>query len=93
MVFTTPIMTTHVNKTKDQPLMNLIDVGMYISTYVEILKRSYWEPFVITQGIPNHKNGHSIRPNKAVLKYLDFKKYVDPDAHVKVFNFVVKANV
>jgi hypothetical protein len=27
-----------------------------------------------------------------VLKYLDFKKDVDLDGHVKVFNFVVKAN-
>jgi len=27
------------------------------------------------------------------LKYPDFKKDVDPDAHVKVLNFVVKKNV
>jgi hypothetical protein len=27
------------------------------------------------------------------LKYLDFKKDVDLDAHVKVLNFVVKTNV
>ncbi len=30
--------------------------------------------------------------NRVVFKYPDFKKDVDPDAHVKVFNFVVKAN-
>jgi superfamily I DNA and/or RNA helicase len=27
-----------------------------------------------------------------VLKYPNFKKNVDPDAHVKVFNYVVKEN-
>jgi hypothetical protein len=34
-------MTTHVNKTKDRPLMNSIDVGRYISTNVEIPKGRY----------------------------------------------------
>jgi hypothetical protein len=38
------------------------------------------------------KNGHSVKPNKVAFKYLDFKKNVDPDAHVRIFNFVVKAN-
>jgi hypothetical protein len=26
------------------------------------------------------------------LKYLDFRKNVDPDAHVRMFNFVIKTN-
>jgi hypothetical protein len=26
------------------------------------------------------------------LKYHDFKKYADPNVHVKVFNFVIKTN-
>jgi hypothetical protein len=26
------------------------------------------------------------------LKYPDFKKDVDPNAHVRMFNFVIKAN-
>jgi hypothetical protein len=26
------------------------------------------------------------------LKYLEFKKYVDLDAHVRMFNFAVKAS-
>jgi hypothetical protein len=26
------------------------------------------------------------------FKYLDFKKHVDPDAYVKVFNYAIKAN-
>jgi hypothetical protein len=50
------------------------------------------KPSIITQGIPNHINGHSIKPNKVALKYPDFKKDVDPNVHVKMFNFVVKAN-
>jgi len=42
--------------------------------------------------ILDHKNGHYVRPNRVAFKYLDFKKDVDPDAHVKVFNSLVKAN-
>jgi hypothetical protein len=34
-----------------------------------------------------------VKWNKVTLKYLDLKKDVDPYAHVKVFNFIVKANV
>ncbi len=33
-----------------------------------------------------------MRPNKVVFKYFDFKKNVDPDVHVKVFNYEVKEN-
>jgi hypothetical protein len=45
------------------------------------------------QGIPNHRNGHLLKPNKVALKCPHFRKDVDPNAHVKVFNFVVKVNV
>jgi hypothetical protein len=34
MLFTNPITTTHVNKTIDQPLMNSMVVGGYISANV-----------------------------------------------------------
>jgi hypothetical protein len=34
-----------------------------------------------------------VRPNKVPLKYFDFKKDVNPYVHVRVFNFVMKANV
>jgi hypothetical protein len=34
-----------------------------------------------------------VKWNKVTLKYFDLKKDVDPYAHVKVFNFIVKANV
>jgi hypothetical protein len=33
-----------------------------------------------------------VRPNKVALKYLDLKKDVDLDAHVKMFNSTVKEN-
>jgi len=34
-----------------------------------------------------------MRPNMVVLKCLDFKKDVDPDAHVRMLNFAMKGNV
>jgi len=34
-----------------------------------------------------------VRANKVAFKYPNFKKDVDLDAHVRMFNFVVKANV
>jgi plasmid replication initiation protein len=33
-----------------------------------------------------------VRPNKVALKYPDLKKDVDLDVHVRMFNFIVKAN-
>jgi hypothetical protein len=42
--------------------------------------------------ILDHRNDHYVRPNKVAFKYLDFKKDADPNAHVKVFNFAIKAN-
>jgi len=53
----------------------------------------YQEPFVIIVPTFDHKDGHYVRPNRVVLKYLDFKKNVSLDAHVKMFNFVIKENV
>jgi hypothetical protein len=72
--------------------MSLIVVGGYKNTDVKNPRGGYQEQFVIPVGTPNHKNGHSVRPNMVVLKYLDFKKDVDLNAHVRVFNFVMKAN-
>ncbi len=34
-----------------------------------------------------------MRPNRVFIKYLDFKKNVNPNAHVIVFNSIVKVNV
>jgi hypothetical protein len=46
----------------------------------------YQEPIL------DHRIGHYVRPNKVALKYPNFKNDVDPHAHVKMFNFVVKEN-
>jgi hypothetical protein len=92
MVFTNPIMTIRVNMITNWPLMNIMVVGGYKNTNATNPRGRYWEPFVVTAQIPNHRNGHFIKPNKIVLKYFDFKK-VDLNAHVKVFNFAVKVNV
>jgi len=67
--------------------------GGCIITNVMHSKNKYPEPIVVTTSILDHKNGHYVRLNMVVFKYLDFKKDVDLDAHVKVFNFEVKENV
>ncbi len=43
--------------------------------------------------ILDHKDGHYVRPNMVAFKYPDFKKDVDPNVPVKVFNSLVKVNV
>jgi hypothetical protein len=39
------------------------------------------------------KIGHSMMSNKVVFKYPNFKKDVDPNVIVRMFNYAVKANV
>jgi hypothetical protein len=46
----------------------------------------YREPIAITIPSLDHKDGHYVRPNRVALKYPDFKKDVNLDAHVKMFN-------
>jgi hypothetical protein len=92
MVFTNPIMIIHVNKTTDRPLMSSMVAGRYINIDVGNLGRIYRKPSVVTTRITNNKNGHSMRPNMVTLKYPNLKKHVDPNVHVKVFNFALKAN-
>jgi hypothetical protein len=55
-------------------------------------RRGYREPVVIAPPIIDHKYGHYVKPNKVALKYLDFKKDVDPIVHVRMFNYVIKVN-
>jgi hypothetical protein len=55
-------------------------------------KGGYWKPIVVIASIFDHRNGHYVRPNRVALKYPNFKKDVNPYAHVRVFNFVVKTN-
>jgi hypothetical protein len=74
VVFTNPIMTTFVNRTTNQPLMNSITIERYRSTDVGNLGRGYRKASGITTRIPNNRNGHSMRPNMVALKYPDFKK-------------------
>jgi hypothetical protein len=92
MVFTNSIMTTHVNRTTNRPLMNSMVAEGYKSVNATSLRNEYWESSVVTAQIVDHKDGHYVRPNKVVLKYLDFKKNVNPNVHVRMFNSVIKAN-
>ncbi len=59
---------------------------------MEDLKGGYQGPSTITQRILDHRNGHFVRSNKVAFKYLDFKKDVNSNAHVRMFNYVVEAN-
>jgi hypothetical protein len=72
--------------------MNSIVVGRYRNIDAEDLKGGHWEPYAINWGILDHINGHFVRPNMVAFKYLNFKKNVDPNAHVRVFNSAMKAN-
>ncbi len=56
-------------------------------------KGGYEEPIAIIALILDHKNGHYVKLNRVAFKYPNFKKDVDPDAHVKMFNSIVKENV
>jgi hypothetical protein len=47
---------------------------------------------VVTTPILDHRDDHYVTPNKVAFKYPNFNKDVDPNAHVKVFNYVVKVN-
>jgi hypothetical protein len=91
-VFTNSIMTTCVKMTTNWHPISLIVVEGYKSTNAKNLWGRYWEPYIVTTEIPNHINGHFIRPNMVAFKYLDFKKDVDPNVHVKVFNFAMNVN-
>ncbi len=93
MVFTNLIMTTHVNRTANQPLTSSMAIGRYINVNATNQKRGYQKPYAIIAPILNHKYYHYVRPNKVALKYLNFKKDVDPNTHVKVFNSTIKTNV
>jgi hypothetical protein len=64
----------------------------YRSANVVHPRGGYQKPIAITTPNLDHKNGHYVRPNRVALKYLDFKKDVDPNVHVRMFNFVNKTN-
>jgi hypothetical protein len=64
----------------------------YKSANVANLKRGHWKPYVVTTPILDHRDGHYVRPNRVAFKYPNFKKHVDLNVHVKVFNFTIKVN-
>jgi hypothetical protein len=74
MVFSNLIMTTHVSRTIDRPLMNLMTTRGYRSVDVVNPKGGYQKPSTVIAPIPDHKDGHYVRPNRVAFKYLDFKK-------------------
>jgi hypothetical protein len=92
MVFINLITTTHGNRTTNQPLMSSMVAKECRSADAMHSRSKYQEPIVVTAPILDHKDSHYVRPNKVTLKYPDFKKDVDPDAHVEMFNSVIKAN-
>jgi hypothetical protein len=49
-------------------------------------------PFTGVVGITKIKNNHSNRLNKVLLKYPNYKKDVNLNAHIKMFNFAMKVN-
>jgi len=92
MVFTNLITTTHVNMTTNRPLMSSMATGGCKSANIMHSRRGCWEPIVVIAPIFYHKDGHYVRLNRVALKYPNFKKDVDLDVHVRMFNLVVKAN-
>ncbi len=69
-----------------------MDVGRYKNANVANPKGRYLKPSNVITPILDHRDGHYVRPNKVTLKYHDFKRDVDLNVHVIVFNFVVKTN-
>jgi hypothetical protein len=53
--------------------MNSMAIGRYRNANVTNPRRGYREPSTITTPIPNHRDGHYVRPNK-VLSILISKK-------------------
>jgi hypothetical protein len=64
----------------------------YKSANAADLRGGYQKPFVVTAQICDHRDGHYVRPNKVAFKYPNFKKDVDLDVHVRMFNSIVKVN-
>jgi hypothetical protein len=78
-------MTTDVNRIVNQQSMGSMIVGGYKYIDATNPRGGYQKPFVVNAQIPNHKDGHFVRPNMVAIKYPDFLKNADPNAHVKVF--------
>jgi hypothetical protein len=72
--------------------MSSMATRRYKSADVVHLRGGYQEPIIVIAPIFNHRNGHYVKPNMVALKYPDFKKDVNLDAHVKLFNSTIKVN-
>ncbi len=72
--------------------MNSMGAGGYKNANVANPRGGYRSLFVVITLFFYHKGGYYVRQNKVTFKYLNFKKDVDLDVHVKVFNFVIKKN-
>jgi hypothetical protein len=72
--------------------MNSMVVRRCNSANVMHSRRGYRKPITITAPIFDLKDGHYVRPNRVIFKYPNFKKDANPNAHVKMFNFVIKTN-
>jgi len=55
--------------------MNSIIVEKHININAENLKGGYHKPSIVIAKMPDHKNGHFVRPNRVALKYLDLKNF------------------
>jgi hypothetical protein len=86
------ITAIHGNKIVDQPLMSSMAIERCKNANDVHSKGKYREPIIIIIPILDHRDGNYVRPNRVALKYLDFKKDVDLDVHVKVCNYAIKAN-
>ncbi len=69
-----------------------MDVGGYSSVDVVSLRGGHRKSFVVNTPILDHKDGHYVKPNRVAFKYFNFKKDADPDAHVRVFNYIITTN-
>jgi hypothetical protein len=92
MVLTNPITTIHVNKIVDRPPVSSMAIGGYKSADVMNPRGGYQEPSAVIAQMSDHKSGHYVKLNRVALKYFDLKNDANPYAHVKVFNFAIKAN-
>ncbi len=72
--------------------MSSMATRRYKSADVVHPRGGYQEPIIIIAPILNHINGHYVRPNMVAFKYPNFKKVVNLDAHVKLFNSIIKVN-
>jgi hypothetical protein len=52
--------------------MNLMATGRYRNANAMNPRGGYREPSTIITPIPNHKDGHYVRPNMVALKYPNF---------------------